>query len=343
MSKANASEIEALRPFLEDRVAQLGSIAHIKKFGSGQSNPTYMLETSTGKFVLRTQPPGKLLKSAHRVDREFRVMQALAETEVPVPPVLFLADEDNPLGRMFYLMGHVEGRIFWDPALPEAHDNDERAAIFDAMNATLAALHNVNVKAAGLEDYGRPGDYFARQYARWSEQYRATETREIANMDRLIAWLGENMPPDDGQSCLVHGDFRHDNMIFAPKRPAVLALIDWELSTLGHPLADLSYQCMQWRLPHASAFKGLGGIDRTRLGVPTEEAYVERYAKRRGLSDIPHWNFYLAFAFFRLAAICQGVYKRALDGNASNPQKAEAYGQQVETMADLAMDLVQSA
>lgn len=341
MSDANTLDFAALVPYLEAHVPGFSGLERIEKFKSGQSNPTYLLTARTGRYVLRAKPPGQLLKSAHQVDREFRVMDALAGTEVPVPPVLHLSQEDSPIGRMFYVMAFVEGRIFWDPILPEASGNGERAAIYDAMNATLAALHNVDPEAAGLADYGKSGNYFDRQFGRWSSQYRASETGVVADMDRLIAWLETHLPPDDGLVSLVHGDYRLDNMIFAPDQPAVVAVLDWELSTLGHPYADISYQCMQWRLPHASGFRGLGGIDRAAYGLPTEEAYVGRYCERRKIDGIDNWTFYLSFSFFRLAAICQGVYKRALDGNASNPEKARTYGEAVKLLAALAVRLIE--
>jgi aminoglycoside phosphotransferase (APT) family kinase protein len=341
MSDPNALDALALGRYLEARVAGFRGLDAIRKFDTGQSNPTWLLTAASGRYVLRAKPPGELLKSAHQVDREFRLMQALAGTPVPVPSVLHLATEqDSPIGRMFYVMTFVDGRIFWDPALPEAADNERRAQIYDAMNATLAALHDVDVEAAGLGDFGKPGSYFERQLARWSAQYRASETKALADMDRLIAWLERHLPPDDGRVGLVHGDYRLDNMIFAPDRPEVVAVLDWELSTLGHPFADLAYQCMQWRLPHASTFRGLGGIDRAALGLPSEDAYVEAYCRRRGLACIGNWTFLLAFCFFRLAAICQGVYRRALDGNASNPDRAAAYGGAVKLLAGLACELI---
>ncbi len=255
--------------------------------------------------------------------------------------MLYLSGEDTPIGRMFYVMDHVDGRIFWDPALPEASGNEERTAIYDSMNRVLAAMHDVDVEAVGLADFGRPGSYFERQFARWSSQYRASETGRVEDMETLLAWLEANMPEDDGVVSLVHGDYRLDNMIFAPDRPEVVAVLDWELSTLGHPYADIAYQCMQWRLPHGTGFKGLGGIDRKALGLPTEEEYVAAYCRRRGIAEIGNWTFYLAFSFFRLAAICQGVYKRALDGNASNPEKARTYGQAVELLSGLAARLIE--
>lgn len=343
MSDPNALDAAVLSPYLESHVAGFRGLKEIRKFDSGQSNPTYLVEAESGRYVLRAKPPGELLKSAHQVDREYRVMKALKPTAVPVPDVLHLSgDDDSPIGRMFYVMAFVEGRIFWDPSLPELSSNDERAAASDAMNEVLAALHDVDVNAAGLADFGRPGNYFERQLSRWTGQYRASETASIADMDRLIAWLEDNLVPDDGRVSLVHGDFRLDNMIFSPDRPKVLAVLDWELSTLGHPFADIAYQCMQWRLPHASGFRGLGGIDRAAHGLPSEAEYVARYCRRRGLSGIDNWTFCLAFSFFRLAAICQGVYKRALDGNASNPQKARTYGEAVRLLAGLAVEAIET-
>ncbi|RUX31601.1 phosphotransferase family protein [Mesorhizobium sp. M7A.F.Ca.US.011.01.1.1] len=330
----------ALAPYLEANIPGFSGLAAVEKFKSGQSNPTYLLTAASGRYVLRAKPPGQLLKSAHQVDREFRVMSALAGTAVPVPQMLHLSDEASPIGRMFYVMDFLDGRIFWDPALPEARDNEDRAAIYDAMNETLAALHEVDVETVGLGDFGRPGSYFERQLARWTSQYRASETGTVADMDRLIAWLETHMPEDDGRVSLVHGDYRLDNLIFAPDRPTVLAVLDWELSTSGHPFADIAYQCMQWRLPHASGFRGLGGVDRAALGLPSETDYVAAYCRRRGLTSIGNWTFFLAFSFFRLAAICQGVFKRALDGNASNPEKARTYGEAVKLLSRLAAKLI---
>lgn len=341
MTDPNTLDPTLLAPYLEQKIHSFSKLQSIEKFKSGQSNPTYLLTAASGRYVLRAKPPGQLLKSAHQVDREFRVMQALAETDVPVPRMLHLSDEDSPIGRMFYVMAFVDGRIFWDPALPEASSGQERAAIYDAMNATLAAVHNVDIEMVGLADYGKPGNYFERQLGRWASQYRASETEPNAEMETLIIWLEANKPADDGQLALVHGDYRLDNMMFAQARADVIAVLDWELSTLGHPFADIAYQCMQWRLPHQSGFKGLGGIDRAAAGLPSEEDYVASYCRRRGLDGIDNWTFLLAFSFFRLAAICQGVYKRALDGNASNPAKAKIYADAVKLLAHLAIQLIE--
>lgn len=339
----NVLDAAALGPYLEAHVEGFRGLEHIEKFKSGQSNPTYLLHAASGRYVLRAKPPGQLLKSAHQVDREYRVMKALAGTNVPVPRVLHLSGEGeaSPIGRMFYVMAYVDGRVLWDPALSEIGSNAERSAIYDAMNATLAALHAVDVEAVGLADFGRPGSYFERQLARWTGQYRASETGKVSDMDALISWLDQHLPPDDGVAALVHGDYRLDNMMFARDEARVVAVLDWELSTLGHPFADIAYQCMQWRLPHDSGFKGLGGVDRAALGIPSEEDYVAAYCRRRGIGAIDNWTFCLAFSFFRLAAICQGVYKRALDGNASNPEKARTYGEAVTLLAGLAARMIE--
>lgn len=341
MTDANVLPVDALLPYLENHIEGFRGPMEISKFSSGQSNPTYSISAASGRYVLRAKPPGELLKSAHQVDREFRVIKALEGSPVPVPRVLHLSEEASPIGRMFYVMEHVDGRIFWDPALPEAADSAERTAIYDSMNRVLAALHDVDIHAAGLADFGRPGSYFERQFSRWSKQYRASETGTVDDMERLLAWLEDNGVEDDGVVALVHGDYRLDNMIFDAVRPDVIAVLDWELSTLGHPYADLAYQCMQWRLPHDSGFRGLGGLDRSALGIPTEEAYVEAYCRRRGIAGIDNWTYYLAFSFFRLAAICQGVYKRALDGNASNPEKARTYGAAVKLLSRLAVEVIE--
>lgn len=334
---------ETLAAYLARHLPELGHLKRLEKFATGQSNPTYRLTTGAGDFVLRAKPPGQLLKSAHAVDREFRVMQALGTSDVAVPQMIHLSDDEtSPFGRAFFLMAYQPGRIFWDPALPDI-DRAERGAIYSAMNDTLAQLHDVGVAKVGLSDFGKPGDYFARQTDRWTRQYRASAVTPNDDMDSLINWLQANLPSDDGQVSLVHGDYRLDNMIFALDAPKVVALLDWELSTLGHPLADLAYQCMQWRLPHDAGMRGLGGIDRKALGLPSEAEYVAQYCETRKIPTPHNWEFYLAFSFFRLAAILEGVVRRSHDGNASNPETARGYARAIPVLARMATDLIKEA
>ena len=306
-----------------------------EKFAGGQSNPTFKLSAGDRKFVLRRKPPGQLLASAHAVDREFRVIAALQDTDVPVPGAVALCKEDEIIGSMFYLMEYLEGRVFWDPVLPEL-TNDERSAVYDEMNRVLAAMHSINVADVGLGDYGRPGNYFERQVGRWTKQYRASETQTVPAMEELMAWLPENMPAEDDRVALVHGDYRLDNVMFHPTEPKIIAVLDWELSTLGNPIADLAYQVMAWQLPRDAGITGLAGIDRKPLAIPEDNSYVTSYCERTGRDEIKHWNFYLAFCFFRLAAIVQGVKKRALDGTASSAE-AESRGNLVQPLAELGM------
>lgn len=330
-----------LARYLAAEVDGFTTLDAFEKFGDGQSNPTYRVKSGDVTFVLRAKPLGKLLKSAHAVDREHRVMKALAVSKVPVPRVFHLSGETSPLGPQFMVMEWVDGRIFWDPALPDLTP-PERAEVYDRMNATLAALHSVNPEAVGLGDYGRPGNYFARQVARWTAQYQATATRPLPDADWLIGWLAERTVPDDGSVAIVHGDFRIDNMIFAHDRIEMRALLDWELSTLGHPLADLAYQCMQWRMPYKGDFRGLGGLDRAALGLPSEEDYVARYCARRAIPPPGDWAFCLVFSYFRLLAILQGVLKRAQDGNASNPRDQTMMQQTIAGMAHDARTLAEA-
>jgi len=271
----------------------------------------------TGEYVLRRKPTGQLLKSAHAVDREFRVMQALEHTDVPVPKALHFCEDTNVLGTTFFIMSYVPGRTFWNPALPEL-DSAQRKNCYNQLNKTLAAIHGVDIQAVGLTDYGRPGNYFARQTGRWTQQYHASETETIPEMNHVIEWLEQNMVEDDLQVSLVHGDYRIDNLMFNSAGDEVLAVLDWELSTLGHPFADLAYQCALWRLPQDAALAGLSGVNRKQLGIPSETEYVDWYCERSGRATIEHWTFYLVFSLFRMAAIVQGVKKRALEGNASS-------------------------
>ena len=321
-----------LAAYLETALAGFHGPLSSSKFKGGQSNPTYRLDAASGAYVLRRKPPGQLLASAHAVDREFRALAALHGTAVPVARPLHLCRDESVIGSMFYVMEFVDGRIFWDPALPEL-GTAERAAYYDAIVSTLAALHAVDVDAAGLADYGKPGNYFARQIARWSEQYRASQTRAIPDMDALMDKLAARCPADDGVVALVHGDFRIDNLMFDPLEPRVRAVVDWELSTLGHPLADLGYFCMALRLPRNPALPGLGGMDRAALGIPDEAALLARYSALSGRPIPADWPFVLAFSFFRLAAIAQGVAKRAQQGNASSAQAAQA-GQMTAMLAE---------
>jgi aminoglycoside phosphotransferase (APT) family kinase protein len=288
----------------------------VKQFQGGQSNPTYLLITPARRYVMRSKPgpAARLLPSAHAIEREFRLMRALAPQGVPVPEMLLLCEDESVIGRAFFLMEHVDGRIFWEQSLPGLAPA-ERGAIYDEMNRVIATLHSVDIERSGLADYGKAGNYFARQIGRWSKQYRASETEAIEAMDRLIDWLPAHVPPGD-ETTVVHGDFRLDNLIFHPAEPRVLAVIDWELSTLGHPLADFSYLCMSWHIP-PGAFRGIAGLDLAALGIPSEAEFIRRYCERTGRADIEHWNFYLAYNLFRIAAILQGVYRRALEGMAS--------------------------
>lgn len=335
-------DIASLEAWLAANVPGFAGPVALEKFDTGQSNPTFLMEAGSGRYVLRRKPPGELLKSAHAVDREFRVQKALAGTGVPVPRMLALCEDEGVIGSIFYVMEHLEGRNFEDPRLPGL-SREERGAIFDDMNRVLAALHSVDVERAGLADYGRPGSYFARQFDRWSKQYRASVTDPIPEMDALIGWLGENLPEDDGRVALVHGDYRLDNLIYAPGEQRVIAVLDWELSTLGHPFADLAYQIMQWRMDPGPVGRGLAGEDRAALGLPSEAEYVARYCERMGLEGIPSLPALLAFSFFRFAAILEGVKRRALDGNASNPERGLEMGTLAPVYAARGMEAVEEA
>ena len=332
-------DLDALTSYLLPRAPEIGELLSTEKFSDGQSNPTYLLTTTTGEYVLRRQPPGELLKSAHAVDREFRVIKALQGGEVPVARAIHLCEDRDVIGSLFYIMSYQRGRIFWDPTLPEL-DNSQRRDIYTEMSRVLAALHDIDVEAVGLSDFGRPGNYFERQISRWSGQYRASEIVPIPAMDKLIEWLPRNMPADDGKVSLIHGDYRIDNIIFDSSGTEARALLDWELSTLGHPYADLAYQCMQWRMDGDCVIPGLGDIERNSLGIPSEADYVALYCQRRGLESIPDWNFYLVFGFFRFAAILQGVLKRALEGTASS-EKAFDYGALAPVLACKAVSLIE--
>ncbi len=310
-------DLAKLARYLEAHVPGFKGPVDAEKFAGGQSNPTFLLTACSGRYVLRRQPPGELLRSAHAVDREFRILTALSGTSVPVARPYHLCEDRDVIGSLFYVMSFEDGRIFWSPAFLDLPRPD-RAVCYDAVLQTMAALHDVDVDAVGLSDYGRPGNYFERQIGVWTKQYRAAETELLDAMETLIAWLPNACPADTGRPALVHGDFRIDNVMFERDACRVKAVLDWELSTLGNPLADLAYFCMCLRLPSDGYVPGLAGQDRTALGVPEEEQIVARYCELRGIEPIRDWHFYLVFSFFRLAAIAQGVKSRALKGNASS-------------------------
>ncbi len=333
-------DTQKLQVYLEKHIPGFSGELSAEKFSGGQSNPTFKLSAGGTDYVLRRKPPGELLKSAHAVDREYRVISALADTDVPVAKTYCLCEDEDVIGSMFYVMEYMDGRVFWDATLPEIDNNAERSAIYEAMNRVLANLHNVNVEEVGLSDFGRPGNYFERQVSRWTKQYRASETEHSPAMEALIEWLPANMPADDGVVSLVHGDYRLDNVMFHKTEPRIIAVLDWELSTTGHPLADLSYQCMAWALPRSdTGMSGLGGVDRKVIGLPTDEEYIAQYCQRTGRDNIENWNIYLVFCFFRLAAILQGVKKRALIGTASSAE-ASAKAAAVEPLAQAGAALI---
>ncbi|ETN92628.1 putative aminoglycoside phosphotransferase [Gammaproteobacteria bacterium MOLA455] len=338
MSQVNSLNESKLLAYLEANVDGFLGPIRLTKFAGGQSNPTFKIDAASGSYVLRRQPAGELLKSAHAVDREYLVVKALADTDVPVARAYHLCEDREVIGSMFYIMEFCEGNIHWRPELDEVESPAQRGQMYDEMVKVLAAIHSVDIDRAGLTDYGRPGNYFQRQLDRWSAQYRASELETIDEMERLIVWLRDNMPADDGKVSLVHGDYRLDNLMYAKDNSHVIAVLDWELSTLGHPYADLAYLIMGMKLP-ASQNKdmvgGLGAIDWASQGIPSEEQIVARYCELTNIDKIENWNFCMAFSFFRLAAICQGVAKRAVDGNASNAT-ANNVGALVRPLVELA-------
>ena len=341
-------DAEALAAWLTREVAGFAGPLTIEQFKGGQSNPTYKLITPHATYVMRAKPApvAKLLPSAHAIEREFTVMRALAGSDVPVPRMLALCEDESIIGRAFYVMEFVQGRVLWDQTLPGA-SNQERGAIYEEMNRVIAALHRVDVRAVGLEAYGKPGNYFERQIGRWSKQYQASITGPNEAMDRLIEWLPAHIPEsarDEREVSIVHGDYRMDNLVFHPTEPRVLAVLDWELSTLGHPLADFSYHCMSWHILKTGTARGLGGVDLAPLGIPGELDYVRRYCERTGRADpklvMKDWNFYLAYNLFRICAILQGIAKRVEDGTASSAQAREAAAG-AKPMAELGWQMAQ--
>lgn len=326
-----------LANYLRAHIPGFGSTCTLQQFRGGQSNPTFLVETQGGSYVLRKQPPGELLPSAHAVDREYRVISALASSAVPVPDTYLLCSDASIIGQMFYVMDYVPGRVIADPRLPDCAP-DERTAMYDSMITVIGTLHALDYQALGLADFGRPSAYVARQVARWSKQYEASRLDDVAAMDKLIEWLPQLNPADES-SAIVHGDFRPGNVIFDTHEPRVNAVLDWELSTIGHPLADLGYFLMPYRLATIGTTGGLRGVDLQALGIPTEQALLESYARSAQLAAVPDMDFYVAFAMFRLAAILAGVLRRGVDGNAADPQ-AVATGQAFKQIATSAWDIL---
>ena len=356
VAASHAFDSAALHDHLAAHLPGFEGPLSVEQFKGGQSNPTYKLLTPACAYVMRTKPgpAAKLLPSAHAVEREFRVMRGLAGTGVPVAAMHLLCEDESVIGRAFYIMEFIDGRVLWDQALP-AMTPPQRAAIYDEMNRVVAALHNVDVAAAGLADFGKPGNYFDRQIGRWSRQYLASVTEPIIEMDRLIEWLPNHVPASakedargQTQVSVVHGDYRLDNLVFHRDEPRIIAVLDWELSTIGHPLADFSYHCMSWHIPPGT-FRGIGGLDHAALGIPSEIDYVRRYCARTSTGAsradpdalMIDWNFYLAYNLFRLASITQGIAKRVVDGTASSAQ-ARATGASTRALAQMAWRFAQA-
>jgi aminoglycoside phosphotransferase (APT) family kinase protein len=354
VAESHAFDVAALEAHLTRALPGFAGPLTVEQFKGGQSNPTYKLVTPQRAYAMRTKPgpAARLLPSAHAIEREFRVMQGLAGSGVPVPQMHLLCEDEAVIGRAFYVMQYMDGRVFWNQSLPELN-RDERAAVYDEMNRVIAALHSVDVAAAGLADYGKPGNYFERQIGRWSKQYLASQTEPIAEMDRLIEWLPTHLPAAaraGAPATIVHGDFRLDNLMFDPTEPRIIAVLDWELSTLGHPMADFSYHCMGWHITPGT-FRGIGGLDLAALGIPAERDYVRRYCERVALRTgrrvdpdavMADWNFYLAYNLFRLGSITQGIAKRVVDGTASSAQ-ARATGAATPELARMAWTFAQAA
>lgn len=330
-------DISSLEEYLKIIFGNEISINEFKQFRGGQSNPTYMITTNQGDYVLRRQPPGKLLKSAHAVDREYRVITALNKTDVPIPKTYGYCDNKEVIGTKFFLMDHVKGSVYWDLLLPNLNETARRA-IYLSMNDTISKLHNVNFDSIGLSDYGKHENYMQRQIHRWTKQYKDSETQKISEIDELINWLPKNIPLDQ-ETSIVHGDFRLDNMIFDPNTHKVQAILDWELSTLGNPIADFTYHMMSWRLPVAAGGLGMFGANLQSLNIPSEEEYSELYYKKTGRIKIENWDFYLAYNIFRLAGIVQGIIGRVRDGTASSSE-AKNYEAFVPILGNIGWNIV---
>jgi aminoglycoside phosphotransferase (APT) family kinase protein len=335
----HAFDIDRLGAFMRQHVDDFRGELQIEQFKGGQSNPTFLLTAGSKQYVMRRKPPGTLLPSAHAVDREYKVITALAGTDVPVAKTYALCVDESVIGSMFYIMDYVQGRILWNSALP-GYEPAERAGLFDEMNRVIATLHQVDYAAIGLGDYGKPGNYLERQVARWTRQYRAAETESIEAVENLIAWLPQHIPATD-ETSIVHGDFRIDNVIFHPTEPRILAVLDWELSTLGNPLADFAYHCMTWRMQPGQS-RGMAGLPLPELGIPTEEQYLAAYCRRTGRHNVSRsdWEYTMVFNMFRLVGILQGITKRALLGNAASADAVET-GKRTRPLAELAWQLAE--
>lgn len=332
--KSHKFSLNKLDNFLKSELPNFSGIKEIRQFKGGQSNPTYLIKTHTKSFVLRRKPPGDLLKSAHAVDREYLVIKSLKKAGFPVPTPYLLCKDESIIGTIFYIMEFIQGRIFWDPDMPDC-SKEERKAIYDDLNKNLAKLHDFNHENIGLTDFGVPGNYFSRQISRWTKQYRLSETKEISAMDNLISWLPKNIPEDDDSS-VVHGDYRLDNVIIHPTEPRIIGILDWELSTIGHPLGDFTYHLLTWQLPDIGIGSGgFLGKNLNDLGIPNQEDYINQYCERTGrVEGIENRGFYFAYNFFRLAAILQGIAGRVRDGTASN-EKAKKLIHAIEPLADI--------
>ena len=332
--KSHQFSLNKLDNFLKSELPNFSGIKEVRQFKGGQSNPTYLIKTHTKSFVLRRKPPGDLLKSAHAVDREYVVIKSLKKAGFPVPTPYLLCKDESIIGTIFYIMEFIQGRIFWDPGMPDC-SKEERKAIYDDLNKNLAKLHDFNHENIGLTGFGVPGNYFSRQISRWTKQYRLSETKEISAMDNLISWLPKNIPEDDDSS-VVHGDYRLDNVVIHPTEPRIIGILDWELSTIGHPLGDFTYHLLTWQLPDIGIGSGgFLGKNLNDLGIPNQEDYIDQYCERTGrVEGIENRGFYFAYNFFRLAAILQGIAGRVRDGTASN-EKAKKLIHAIEPLADI--------
>ena len=332
---------QKLVPYLVNHIEGFSDLKNVKKFSIGQSNPTFLLETDTNSYVIRRKPDGPLLKSAHAIDREYRVQKALYNTPVPVAKMLHYCNDDSILGVEFYIMEFVDGIVYEDPALPGL-TNSDRQKVFSEINRGLSSLHEVDIETVGLTDFGAEGNYYERQIGRWSKQYLSSETEKISEMNEMMEELPKKIPIDNSPRSLVHGDFRLDNMIFDKNEPKLLAIIDWEICTTGHPIADLASLIMQWEQKAGRISRGLQGVERGLLGIPSDEDFIKEYCKFRNIQYIKDFNFYLAFCFFRMACVIQGVKKRALSGIAANPERSNRETLSVPNLAARAYELMKA-